>query len=219
MNFQQDNFIPFVKKVLAEQLPGSDGQLKMAAIPARLPAKYELELDPPANVRVAAVLVHLYYDSEWKLTLMERTNRGPHSGQISFPGGGVEKQDSSLVDTALREANEEVGIIPNQIEILGKLTPLYIPVSNSMAHPFVGYSEQPPNYQLDPEEVKTVVVANFADFFNPDKLKRRNLTVGNGLKLKDVPYFDINGHVVWGATAMILSEFFAALDQYHEVSS
>lgn len=215
MNFQQDNFIPLVKKVLGEQLPGRSAQLKMST---RLP-QYKEEIEPPADVRVAAVLVHLYHDSEWRLTLMERTNRGPHSGQISFPGGGVEQQDTGLIDTALREANEEVGIISDQVQILGKLTPLYIPVSNSLVHPFVGYSEESPNYQLDPEEVKSVVVADLADFFNPDKLKQRSITVGNGFRLKDVPYFDINGHVVWGATAMMLSEFFVALDQYHEVRS
>lgn len=215
MILEEDNFINQVNAVFKAELPGREAQLNMST---RLP-QYQKEQTPPANVRVAAVLVHIYYNQEWKLTLMERTNRGPHSGQISFPGGGVEDQDSNLIDTALREAQEEVGILPQDVEILGKLTPLYIPVSNSLVHPFVGYSTNLPSYVLDPEEVQSVIVASFADFFNPEKLKERNLTVGNGFRLKDVPYFDINGHVVWGATAMMMSEFLVALQKHHEINS
>jgi len=215
MILKKERFLRQVKDTLTTPLPGRTGQLKMST---RLP-QYQKEIQPPDDVRVAAVLVHLYYDKEWKLTLMERTNRGPHSGQISFPGGGVEPQDESLVATALREANEEVGIVPEQVEILGKLSSLYIPVSNSLVHPFVGYSSQVPNYKLDPEEVKTVVIASFADFFNPEKRKFKNLTVGNGFRLKDVPYFDINNHVVWGATAMMLSELLVAIQQQQDVLS
>ncbi len=212
---EEDNFIDHIKAVFKQELPGRQAQLNMST---RLP-QYQQERIPPDNARVAAVLVHLYYDQEWKLTLMERTNRGPHSGQISFPGGGVEKQDSNLTDTALREAQEEVGIYPDQVEILGKLTPLYIPVSNSLVHPFVGYSDIPPNYVLDPTEVQSVIEASFADFLNPDILKHRDLKVGRGLTLKDVPYFDINGYVVWGATAMMLSEFLVAFKKYHMLNS
>jgi len=215
MIFNNDNLIPHIKQVLTQELPGRSAHLKMFS---RIP-QYQIDVEPPEDARVAAVLIHLYFDTEWKLTLMERTDRGRHSGQISFPGGGVEEQDVSLVDTALREASEEVGIIPDQVEILGQLSKLYIPVSNSLVHPFVGYSAQPPRYKLDPEEVKTVVEATFSDFFDADKLKQKDLTVGSGMRLKEISYFDINGHVVWGATAMIMSEFLTAIQQHHEINS
>jgi len=215
MNFQKHNFIEQIKSVLDQPLPGRAAQLKMST---SLP-QYQKQIETPANVRVAAVLAHFHYDQEWKLTLMERTKRGPHSGQISFPGGRVEEQDSDLIGTALREAHEEVGILPKHVEILGKLSSLYIPVSNSLVHPFVGYSKQSPDYKLEPEEVESLIVASFTDFFNPDKLKSKNLTVGNGFQLKDVPYFDINDHVVWGATAMMMSELLVAIQQHQKINS
>jgi len=215
MIFNKDNFVQHVQAILQEELPGRPAQLKMSS---RLPS-YRKEYKIPDNVRVAGVLVHLYYDHEWKLTLMERTNRGPHSGQISFPGGGVEEQDDSLIATALREANEEVGIIPEQVEILGKLSTLYIPVSNSLVHPFVGYSPEPPNYVLDPNEVQTVIEARFIDFFDPEKRSQQDITIANGYRLKEIPGFDINGHTVWGATAMMMSEFITAIQAFYGVNS
>ncbi len=204
LNFGEE-LISILEQKLNLPLPGRTAHLKMAG---RLPL-YQKELSPPDNVRVAGVLVHLYQkDNDWYLTLMERTDHGPHSGQISFPGGGVEENDKNLTATALREAQEEVGISPQDVTILGHLTPLHIPVSNSIAHPTVGYSKQAPLYSPDPKEVKSVIEAPLSHFFLPENLKARDMTVGNGFLLKQVPYFDINGHVVWGATAMMLSEFF-----------
>lgn len=190
---------------LSKPLPGVEAQYRMASYTRK---QKELRyIKPRPDVREAAVLAMLYpKNDETFITLMKRTDRGPHSGQISFPGGGVEEQDNKLTDTALREAQEEVGISPKDVTIIGKLTHLHIPISNSMVYPIVGYSHIAPDYVIDPVEVKEVIEAPLNDFFNPEKLKTIDMRVNGGFILKDTPYFDIKDFVVWGATAMIMNE-------------
>jgi len=194
-----------LKRQLNEPLPGEKAQYRMASY-----TREDIEsrnLKPPGDVRVAAVLAMLYpKNGDTYISLMERTDRGAHAGQVSFPGGGVEKEDKDLTATALREANEEVNIQSEDVKILGKLTPLHIPISNSMVYPIVGYSRVVPDYVPDPAEVKSIIEAPIADFFNPDKLKLTDMRVPVGFVLKDIPYFDINEHIVWGATAMMMNE-------------
>ena len=203
MNFE--TLIEGIRRQLTEPLPGEQAQYRMASY-----TRKDTELrnvKPRDDVRVAAVLAMLYpKDGESYIALMQRTDRGAHAGQVSFPGGGVEEQDNGLIDTALREAREEVNIQPNDVQILGKLTSLHIPISNSMVHPIVGYSHVIPNYVPDPEEVKAVIEAPLADFLNPDKLKMTDIRVPMGFVLKDTPYFDIKDYIVWGATAMMMNE-------------
>jgi len=203
MNFE--TLIEGVRRQLTEPLPGEAAQYQMASY-----TRKDIELrtiKPRDDVRVAAVLAMLYpKDGEPHISLMQRTDRGAHAGQVSFPGGGVEEQDNDLIDTALREAQEEVNIQPDDVQILGKLTPLHIPISNSMVHPIVGYSHVVPDYVPDPAEVKAVIEAPLADFLNPDKLKMTDIRVPAGFILKDTPYFDIKGYIVWGATAMMMNE-------------
>jgi len=200
-----ETLIEGVRRQLTEPLPGEKAQYRMASY-----TRKDIELrniKPRDDVRVAAVLAMLYpKDGESHIALMQRTDRGAHAGQVSFPGGGVEEQDNDLIDTALREAQEEVNIQPNDVQILGELTPLHIPISNSMVHPIVGYSHVVPDYVAEPEEVKAVIEAPLADFFNPDKLKTTDMRVPTGFVLKDTPYFDIKDYVVWGATAMMMNE-------------
>lgn len=128
---------------------------------------------------------------------------GPHSAQVSFPGGAMEPEDSSLEETAVRETCEELGIC-EQIEILGSLTPLHIPVSNYMVHPYVGWMEVAPSFNPDPAEVQYVIEADYSLLQNPlhrasEKEHRHGMTV-------DVPYFRVGKERIWGATAMMLSE-------------
>lgn len=200
-----ETLIEGIRRQLSEPLPGEAAQYRMASY-----TRKDIELrniKPRDDVRVAAVLAMLYpKDGEAHITLMQRTDRGAHAGQVSFPGGGVEEQDSDLIDTALREAKEEVNIEPKDVQTLGKLTPMHIPISNSMVHPIVGYSNVVPDYIPDPNEVKAVIEAPLADFLNPDKLKMTDIRVPAGFVLKDTPYFDIKGYTVWGATAMMMNE-------------
>lgn len=165
---------------------------------------------PPPNAKVACVLNLLHFcDGAWRTVLIERTvnPRDRHSGQISFPGGRHEESDGALENVALREAEEEIGIPATQIQILGRLTDLYIPVSNFVVHPFIGVLEEIPVFVPQPGEVASILTPAIQHFTQLETRKMTDLTVANGVTIKNVPYFDVEGRMVWGATAMILNEF------------
>lgn len=144
--------------------------------------------------------------------LIERNiYKGVHSGQISLPGGKYEKSDINLIATALREAEEEIGINSTKVEVLGKLTPLYVPVSNFQIMPIVGFVSSEPNFKPDPIEVNALIEVKLSDLFDPAKSKVENLFRDNYNIVS--PYFEVGKHHVWGATAMILSEFREVLYQ------
>lgn len=196
---------------LLQELPGRPSQYKMAhAVRVNYPP-------PPADARIACTLTLLYPKaSEWHLVLIQRMSTNPndrHSGQISFPGGGLESQDQSLEAAALREANEEVGVQANDIEILGKLTDLYIPVSNFLVHPYVGKLDYTPQFIPQPSEVQSIIEIPVKHLQNPNTIQQTDLKLSKQITLRNVPYYDVEGHVVWGATAMMLSEFLDILDR------
>jgi 8-oxo-dGTP pyrophosphatase MutT (NUDIX family) len=150
------------------------------------------------------------------LALIERASANVndrHRGQISFPGGRRDDTDTDLSATALREAEEEIGAPANKVKLLGPLTPLYIPVSNFHVHPFVGILEDTPPRAFVPQagEVKTVLEPAYDAFINPANRYPTNIQIGEFLSLQQVPCFNIEGRVVWGATAMILSELLEAI--------
>ncbi len=140
--------------------------------------------------------------------LIQRTaaENDQHSGQVSFPGGKKEISDNSYADCAKREAFEEIGVAMDSIEILGALTPLYIPVSNFHVFPFVGFIEKEPLWNKQTSEVSEIIPIPIAHFLSEENEKTTTVN-GRGFSLENTPYFDVNGKVVWGATAMILSEF------------
>lgn len=193
---------------LSGPLPGRDAQYKMASL--RRLQELEFTPAPPPDARVACVLnlLHLH-EGRWHTILIERTAnpRDRHSGQVSFPGGRWEENDGELANVALRETEEEIGIPAGQVQILGQLTDLYIPVSNFLVHPFVGILEGAPMFTPQPGEVEAVLTPALSVFQASENRKKTDLTLHQGITLKDVPYFDVDGKIVWGATAMILSEF------------
>lgn len=194
---------------LSEPLPGRKAQFNMAP----LWRKQEWERNPliPADAKVACVLKLLYlHQGHWRVVLMERSvnPRDRHSGQVSFPGGRFEEQDGTLENVALREMQEEIGLLPDQISMAGRLTELYIPVSHFLVYPFVGVITAPEVvFTLQHGEAETILMPEMHRLAGPDAVKTTDVVAGNGMPLKDVPYFDIEGRVVWGATAMILAEF------------
>lgn len=164
----------------------------------------------PQDARPSAVLaLFFHHDEELHLLFMHRTEDGrAHGGQISFPGGRQEPFDADLKATALREANEEVGVMSGDVDILGALTPLYIPVSNFQVYPFVGYAAQRPRYNLSRAEVQQVLELRVQDVFDPGRkvvTTVRPSSVPN-LVMQVPAYQPAEGTIIWGATAMMLSE-------------
>ncbi len=201
----QRDFILDLEKALQKPLPGLPAQLEMA--PEIRPRSIEGEYRP------AAVLIALFpTNDEWEFPLIRRIEDNyPHSGQIALPGGAMEPGENPP-QTAEREAVEEVGLPQDSIHILGQLTPLPIPISRYLVYPVVGYLEEPPpRFVLQTSEVESVFTVTLTELCDPLKRKIEYRKLGNNIRR--IPYFDFNGGRVWGATAMILSEFKAIITQ------
>lgn len=137
--------------------------------------------------------------------ILRKTYKGVHSNQIGFPGGRVEEEDESLQQTALRETEEEVGIPRTEVQVLRKLTRLYIPPSNFWVQPYVGLLQNTPNLIPQESEVEKILEVDLDDFLNEQNFINQTLSTSYAQNI-EVPAFMLNGHVVWGATAMMLSE-------------
>ena len=202
-----DLTVAHVRAAMEAPLPGIAAQLTMAPQPR--------PLRPPPGVepRRAGVLLLLYpIETVLHLVLTVRTpDLEHHSGQVSLPGGGWEEGDDSLQETALREAQEEVGIATGELDVLGPLTPLYVPPSNNLVHPFVAYTAQRPVFDPDPTEVADLLKVPLHQLLDPTT--RREEDWGQGEATLHVPFYGVGEHKVWGATAIILAEFLALLDR------
>lgn len=193
-------------------LPGKQAQFKMAHV-AR-----QTEYPAPGNARKAGVLAMFYPNprEEWQLALIERVSRSAedrHGGQISFPGGGFEEKDGTLLHTALRETYEEIGVDTSRVEVLGPLTELYIPVSNYIVYPFAGILPFTPSFYPQWDEVASVVETPLEALLDPATRQVTELRLSSNIILKDVPFFNVQGKVIWGATAMMLSELLELLGE------
>ena len=191
-------------------LPGLDAQLRMAPSP-------RLGWDPlkfPDGAHDGAALLLLYpHDDTLHFTLTVRgTGLRNHTGQVSLPGGRVDEGES-FEQAALREAEEEIGVDPRSVEVLGPLTPLHIPVSGYILHPVVGFATMRPAFQRAEWEVARIIEAPVTMLSDARVVKREMRTRSvNGQSIEvDVPFYDIDGEKVWGATAMVLAEFGAML--------
>ena len=198
-----------------EDLPGSAAQRHMA------PSNRTLTPEPGVTPRQSAILMLLYPSIEEgereieMLFTVRAPTLGHHSGEISFPGGGAECVDNTLRQTALREVEEELGIPPGAIHILGKLTPLYIPPSRNLVHPFVGWMPALPPLDPDPREVAEVLRAPLAHLLDPQNIGvhawRRNG------RMHTAPCYQIDHREpIWGATAMMLSELLALIEKIRQ---
>jgi 8-oxo-dGTP pyrophosphatase MutT (NUDIX family) len=167
-------------------------------------------------LRDAAALVLVYPFNQLPHLLLTVRGSGlrKHTGQVSLPGGSVDA-DESIESAALREASEEVGVPPAAVRLLGRLTPLQIPISGYMLHPVVGLVESRPAFRRDEWEVARILEVPLSRFHDPGIVRRRTRTREFGGKTVDieVPYFDIDGEQVWGATAMVLAEFLAVVER------
>jgi len=194
---QTNHLVDQLKASLADTLPGRDVQFRMA--PSARPP------EPPYEMIPAAVLIALYEkEGNWHFPLIHRVEDGyPHGGQISLPGGRLEAKERSI-DAALREAEEEIGIDPTNLQVLGKLTPLPIPVSGYTATPVIAFLNESPSYRLQPSEVQAILIADLQELADPENEHVESRSFFG--KPSTIPFFWLGGHKVWGATAMMLSE-------------
>ncbi len=158
------------------------------------------------NPKKAAVLALIYpKNKQTYLLLTLRANyKGVHAAQVSFPGGKKEKSDNNLIETAFRETEEEIGVYIKDSKEIFKLTELYIPPSNFLVSPFMTVLDKEPIFKPN-YEVEEVIEISLNDLLNDDNIYLKNRTTSYA-SLKDVPCFELNNFVIWGATAMILSE-------------
>ncbi|MEX0983366.1 MAG: CoA pyrophosphatase [Bacteroidales bacterium] len=191
-------------RLLNGGLPGRNAQELMSP---NVRARFTVEDD----CREAAVMLLIYPDENKRRMVFIKRNeyRGPHSGQVSFPGGMKEQQDKDHTSTALRETEEETGVPATEIEVLGALTPLIIPVSNFCVYPFIGWMDSLPEFQPDTIEVQYLICPEIRALFDPKN--RKTGIFDRGGTTVSTPYIDIDGEMIWGATAMMLSEFTALI--------
>lgn len=198
-----------LRQRLSGPLPGLEAQLRMAPRPL-------MSLDPSleSGLKPAAALLLIYPHADaWHVPLTVRgLGLRHHTGQVSLPGGRLDHPGESVEDAALREAFEEIGVIPADVEILGRLTSIPVIVSGHLLQPVLGFAVRRPHFTLAAHEVERLIELPVARLLEPDAVaweERVRMIPPHGMM--NVPYFEVDGARVWGATAMILSEFGALL--------
>jgi len=175
-------------------------------------------IEPPVGVipRQAAVLLLLYPDAnDLRLPLTVRSDQLPsHRGEVSLPGGAIDPDEPGPINAALREAHEELGVPPNAVNVWGTLSPLYIPPSNFQITPVVGLIDPAPTLRPNHAEVSAVITVTVRELLDPALVIEEQWTL-RGAEVR-VPFFAIAGHKVWGATAIVLSEFVARMRRVWE---
>ncbi|MEG9328699.1 CoA pyrophosphatase [Salinimicrobium catena] len=204
------NRSPKLRKI---KLPGEEAHYKLAPmLRLRELENLDIEQKKPKQAAVLAVFYPGLQEETRFVLILRKTYRGVHSNQIGFPGGRVEEHDEDLMQTALRETEEEVGIPRSEVTVLRELTRLYIPPSNFWVQPFIGVMERTPQLVPQEEEVESVLEIDLDEFLSDSCLTTQTLSTSYAKNI-NVPAFLLNGHVVWGATAMMLSEMKDILKQ------
>ncbi|WP_323788626.1 CoA pyrophosphatase [Psychroserpens sp.] len=199
-------FLKSVPKIKNLELPGEVSQIKMSP-PYRLELM-ERNRTLMKTAKQAAVLA-LFYPNKLNEThlilILRKTYKGVHSAQVGFPGGKLEDDDIDLQMTALRETYEEVGVAMETVNVLKQMTPMYIPPSNFTVHPFFGVTHTTPNFIKQDEEVEDLIEVSLSHFLDESNVIQTSVPTSYKVNV-EVPAFQLNDHVVWGATAMMLSE-------------
>jgi len=201
-----------IKLRLANPLPGIDSHLKMA--PKHRADELLAKKDEIQDAKKSAVMILFFHDDTGlKMIVIRRSIYvGIHSGQIAFPGGRYEEEDGNVQITALREIEEEIGIVRDKIEVLGRLSDIYVPPSNFLISVFVGYLSEKPQYKIEEREVAEIIEIPFAEFLKQDVIKLKDFYVNSEKVVTNAPYFDITNAEIWGASAMVISELLSVLN-------
>ncbi len=205
------DFIQDLRNKLQGPLPGRVAQEKMAPRPID---EERFDFAQRTDAKLGAVLLLLYPDSgQIHFPLILRpVYKGAHSGQVALPGGKFEPGDKDLIYTALREAEEEVNIPAHKVETIGTLTEMYIVASNFRVLPVIGFVQEKPRFIPEIKEVADIIETPLDWLLDDSRVGEKDIVVADKYKIRS-PYFDIHGHMVWGATAMMLNEFITLLKQ------
>jgi 8-oxo-dGTP pyrophosphatase MutT (NUDIX family) len=204
------HFLNFLESRLKEELPGRHAQLKMAPEPVSSGKPRRMEAPEDASQSSVLVLLFPNEENELELILTLRSDDINHGGQLSFPGGRAEKNES-IIATALREAQEEIDIKPEKVKVIGYLSELFVAHSNNRVAPVVGFLSERPEFKINPAEVEEVFAVELDSL-----LHKKNLLIEEWdlqTYTYRVPYWNVHRVPLWGATAMMLSEL---LDLYRE---
>ncbi|QMW04949.1 NUDIX hydrolase [Spirosoma foliorum] len=201
------SFIQHLSKQLKKPLPAEMAHAVMEASSAAY-----LTVNPDEKTRRSAVLMLLYpIKDEVSFPLIVRpAYEGFHSGEVAFPGGRYELTDNDLIHTALREAQEEVGVKPNDVKILGTLTEIYIGPSNFLVLPVIGYIPFRPDFVPSDREVEAILESKLDHFCDPNLVRSSEIRIPGDRVV--TPYYEVEGHKVWGATAKMIAELLMVLD-------
>ncbi|WP_372753146.1 CoA pyrophosphatase [Mariniflexile sp.] len=208
-----DEFLVSISKIKNIPLPAQTSQFKMVP-----PFRHELlrqQEEAIKHAKSAGVLALFYPDKNKKTHLvltLRKTYKGVHSAQVGFPGGKLEHFDVSIEAAAVRETFEEVGVPSQNIKVIRALTEVYIPPSNFYVHPFIAISEETPQFTKQDDEVEAIIEVALQQFLDDSNIITEKVRASYSVEV-EVPAFKLNNHVVWGATAMMLSEIKDMLKQ------
>lgn len=208
-----DEFLELVSKIENIPLPAETSHFKMVP-----PFRQELlkkQQEAIKKAKHAGVLALFYPDKNQEtrfVLILRNTYPGVHSAQVAFPGGKLEDQDISLKNTALRETYEEVGVPINDVKVIKKISQVYIPPSNFYVQPFIGITQITPKFIKQDDEVEALIEVNLKHFLDDEALVFKKVKTSYSVEV-EVPAFKLNDYVVWGATAMMLSEIKDLLKQ------
>lgn len=198
-------FTKYIPKILNQQLPAVEAHIKMS--PLERVRSLDKDFYKDKNPRLSAVMMLFYpiYGITHLVLIKRNAYPGVHSSQISFPGGKAEPQDKSLAETALRETFEEIGVPPDAINVVMPFSEIYIPPSNFLVYPFLGITENEPAFKPNPDEVVAIIQLPLDVFLDEAIVVSTGMQTSYAENLM-VPAFKFEEYIVWGATAMILSE-------------
>ncbi|MCA0132319.1 NUDIX hydrolase [Winogradskyella alexanderae] len=208
-----NSFLDSVVKIKHLELLGELSHAKMSP-PYRLELAKKMK-EKAKSAKKAGVMALFYPNAHLQTNLvliLRKTYKGVHSAQVGFPGGKFEDDDKDLMTTAIRETEEEVGISSSRVNIIKPMSPLYIPPSNYIVHPFLGVMSDTPQFYKQEEEVEDIIEVALYDFLDESNVLTTKVPTSYNVEV-EVPAFNLNNHIVWGATAMMLSELKDMLKQ------